>query len=267
MYANFKLNKDKCIKCYNCLNVCPGNMVGGDVLRIENGYPIMVDQNSFGWKGCWKCQHCMAICPTSAISIFNIDPLTLPNKPNEDISIELSNLIKYRRSCRAFKKEDVDINIINNIIDAVENVPTGGNNISLEFSIIEKRNKMEELYKIIFNNFQPSLFNDNFDLSALRLYDAPHLFIAHKKLDNRFNDGALTEMGISSAYFELMANSYKLGTIISTYAAELISSNKDAKAFLGIPNDHKILTVIGFGYPKYIYQRGVNKHKKVNHIK
>ena len=79
--ARFFVNTDKCIGCGNCLEVCPGNMVGGDVLRFENGHPVMVDQSNFGWKGCWKCQHCLAVCPVGAISVLGISPEEVPEKP------------------------------------------------------------------------------------------------------------------------------------------------------------------------------------------
>ncbi len=268
--ARFFVNTDKCIGCGNCLEVCPGNMVGGDVLRFENDHPVMVDQSNFGWKGCWKCQHCLAVCPVGAISVLGISPEEVPEKPSESAKYELAKLMQFRRSCRAFKKDDVDKSIIDEMLKAVSAVPTGGNNHSLEFCVVESRKKMKELYDAVFGSaVQTSIFSDEDqdDLSALRLYDAPHLFIAHKAVGDRFQDGALTEMGLATAYFELIANAYGLGTVISTYSAELLFKSKRAKAFLGIPEGHKALAVIGFGYPEYEYARGVEKNKKINRIK
>ena len=70
--AEFRVNTDKCIGCGLCLDVCPGNMVGGDVLRMMDGHPVMVDPGKFGWQGCWRCQHCLAACPEGAISILGV---------------------------------------------------------------------------------------------------------------------------------------------------------------------------------------------------
>ncbi len=244
-------------------------MVGGDVLRLENGRPVMVDQTNFGWKGCWRCQHCIAVCPVGAISVFGLSAEELTAKPDPSIRQELEKLMQFRRSCRAFLKKDVEKEVIDEILQAVSAVPTGGNNYSLEFCVVESREQMKRLYRAVFGNaVQTSIFeeeNDD-DLSALRLYGAPHLFIAHKAVGDRFQDGALTEMGLAAAYFELLANACGLGTVISTYAAEMLSKNKNAKAFLGIPDDHRLLTVVGFGYPKYEYARGVKKSKKINRI-
>ena len=267
--AKFKINAEKCIGCGKCLAVCPGNMVGGDVLRFENDHPVMVDQTNFGWKGCWKCQHCFAVCPTGAISVFGISPEEAAAKPDPSVREELSKLMQFRRSCRAFRKADVEKNVIDEILKAVSAVPTGGNNQSLEFCVVESREKMKGLYRAVFGDaVQMSIFEeDDDDLSALRLYDAPHLFIAHKAVGERFQDGGLTEIGLASAYFELLANAYGLGTVISTYSAEMLSKSKRAKEFLGIPDSHRLLTVIGFGYPKYEYARGVKKCKKIKRIR
>ena len=264
--AEFHVNTEKCIGCGMCLNVCPGNMVGGDVLRMENGHPVMVDQTKFGWQGCWRCQHCLAICPVGAISIFGVSPDKVSGKPDETIGDELAKLMKYRRTCRDFKKDDVDPRTIDAILDAVCAVPTGGNNQRLEFSVVTSRASMKKVYDAMFGNPAQMKFiedDDTDDFSALRIYDAPHLFIAHKQVGERFRDGDFVEINIASAYFELLANAYGLGTVMSTYSAELLSKNKDVLKLLHIPEDHRFMTVIGFGYPQYVYERGIEKKRAV----
>ena len=268
--ANFKVDTAKCTGCGLCLNVCPGNMVGGDVLRMENGHPVMTDQTKFGWQGCWKCQHCLAICPTGAVSVLGVSADNVSEKPGSAIQEELPKLMKYRRSCRAFKKENVDSETIDAILDAVGTVPTGGNNQRLEFSVVYSREAMRKVYRAVFGDErQLSFFESekNDDLSALRLYDAPHLFIAHKAAKERFRDGDLVEMGLATSYFELLANACGLGTVISTYSAELLAKNKEVRCLLNIPYDHRFMTVVGFGYPQYEYARGIEKQRKVFKIK
>lgn len=68
--THFRLDKEKCIKCGNCINTCSGM-----VLRFgKDGYPEIQEFERFGWRGCWKCQHCLAVCPQGAISIFDKKP-------------------------------------------------------------------------------------------------------------------------------------------------------------------------------------------------
>ncbi len=264
--AKFTVNAEKCSGCGLCLDVCPGNMVGGDVLRMEDGQPVMVDPARFGWQGCWRCQHCLAVCPAGAISVLGVSPGQVSAKPNPAIREELPKLMKYRRSCRAFKKDDVDSEIIDEILEAVSAVPTGGNNQRLEFSVVYSRNAMRKLYRAVFGSArQMSLFEPEAaeDFSDLRIYDAPHLFIAHKAPAERFRDGDFVEMNLATAYFELLANAYGLGTVISTYSAELLNESKEARQLLRIPEDHRFMTVVGFGYPKYQYARGIAKQRRI----
>ena len=250
------------------MDVCPGNMVGGDVLRFEDGHPVMVDQTKFGWNGCWRCQHCMAVCPAGAISILGVSPDEVTEKPSVNVSDDLTKLIRYRRTCRDYRKEEVDSETIDKILDTVSAVPTGGNNQRLEFSVVYTREAMRKLYKIVCGHKMDPLFEDNTDdLSALRIYDAPNLFIAHKEVGQRFTNGDVVEINIATAYFELLANAYGLGTVMSTYSAELISKNKEALRFLGIPENHQFMTVVGFGKPVYEYARGIEKHRKTTKIK
>lgn len=267
--ARFIVDKEKCIHCGKCLCVCPGNMVGGDILKMQDGYPVMTNQTNFGWHGCWKCERCFAVCPTGAISIFGLTPNKKLEKPSSNIKDDLPKLVRFRRSCRSFKDKDVDKNIILQIMDAMSSIPTGGNNTSLEFSVVINKNGMRKLNEAICGNgIQLSLFDkvDPNDFSALRLYNAPCCFIAHKTNKTKFKKGMLTELGMSVAYFELLANAYGLGTIITNQTADLITKSKKARSLLNIPEDHQVLAVVGFGYPKIEYARGVNKTKKTTYL-
>ena len=264
--AEFIVDTEKCVGCGLCLNVCPGNMVGGDVLRMKDGHPVMVDQTAFGWQGCWRCQHCLAVCPSGAISVLGVDPEKVSGKPGPEIREDLPRLMKYRRSCRAFQTKDVDSDIINEILDAVCAVPTGGNNQRLEFSVVYSRDSMQKVFNAVFGDARQESFFDTEgenDLSDLRIYNAPHLFIAHNRIGERFREGDSVELNMATAYFELLANAYGLGTIVSSYSAELLKESKAAREILCILEDHQFMTVVGFGYPKYRYARGVSKQKKI----
>ena len=265
--AQFKVNTDKCTGCGLCLAVCPGNMINGDVLTMGDGQPVMVNQSKFGWDGCWRCLHCLAVCPEGALSILGLSPEEVPPKPDPHTAEELAKLMQFRRSCRDFRKEEVDTETIDEILDAVCAVPTGGNNQRLQFTVVYTRDAMKKVYGAVFGNDRQMSFldegGDEDDLSALRIYDAPHLFIAHKEASERFADGDVVEINMATAYFELLANAKGLGTIVSTYSAELLSKSREVRKLLNIPEDHRFMTVVGFGYPKYKYARGVRKSKPV----
>ena len=127
---------------------------------------------------------------------------------------------------------------------------------------------MRKVYTTMFANPKQLNFleESDDDFSALRIYDAPHLFIAHKQIGERFRDGDYVEINMATAYFELLANAYGLGTVVSTYSAELLSKNNQVRKLLCIPEDHCFMTVVGFGYPKYQYARGIQKRRPIHNI-
>ena len=266
--AQFKVDENLCTGCETCLKLCPGNMIsGGKVLVMKNGHPYMPHQNKFGFMACWKCQHCMAACPTGAISVLGVSPEDVSEKPDPSIKEELPKLMQYRRSCRDFKDEEVPYEVIDEIMSCVCAAPTGGNNTDLQFSVVYTKDAMRQIYNARFPKKAVDLNDHTADLSELRVYNAPHFFVAHKKCNRRFMNNGLAEISIATAYFELLANAYGLGTICTTYAAELMSKNQDVRDLLHIPKDHKIMLVVGFGYPKYEYARGVKKEKDIFKMK
>ena len=128
---------------------------------------------------------------------------------------------------------------------------------------------MGRLHDAVFGDArQTSLFDGGAeeDYSDLRIYDAPHLFIAHKAVGERFRDGDVVEINMATAYFELLANAYGLGTVVSTYSAELLTKSRAARELLRIPEDHRFMTVVGFGYPRYRYARGIARQRRIYRI-
>jgi nitroreductase len=68
---------------------------------------------------------------------------------------------------------------------------------------------------------------------------------------------------IATAYFELLANAFGLGTIIMSYSAEVLNQlAPEARKMLNIPSDHYTGLIVGFGYPEIEYARGTQKDRK-----
>lgn len=57
--ATLKLNKDKCIGCGMCVQVCPHQ-----VFIIEEGKADILDKD-----GCMECGACAQNCPTAAVTV------------------------------------------------------------------------------------------------------------------------------------------------------------------------------------------------------
>ena len=263
--TQFRVDADKCIGCGKCTMVCAGNNVGGTVLTMRDGMPQLEQPDTFGWFACWKCEHCIAACPTGAISMFGVGAEDVLPRPSDAIMEDLPRLISFRRTCRAFRPENVDKAIIDRILDTLQNAPTGGNNMDVELTVVESREFMEKMWEkafsapIDYRRFPET--EPEASRSALTLYGAPHLFIAHKVAEERCRDERISDVNIATAYFELLCNAFGLGTVMTNYALGVPEKNPEIRAMLGIPEDHYMALIVGFGYPMYPYERGVHKDR------
>lgn len=58
---SIRIDKEKCMACGKCLNVCPGNLLYRDNLnKAFIKYP----------KECWGCTACLKECPAGAIKYY-----------------------------------------------------------------------------------------------------------------------------------------------------------------------------------------------------
>lgn len=275
--THFEIDKSKCIKCSNCINVCSGMVLEFD----KDGYPKMKDIERFGWRGCWRCEHCLAVCPTGAISIFNKKPEDSLLPPPDNMGGYMERLIVNRRSCRRYQQKNVDPEIISRILSAMASAPTGGNSCSVEYTIIDSKERVQQIRNIAYKKMEEaakkhiytSSFSDFYyskmkqSEKTVRKNDllfcgAPHLFIAHERCVGKWAEDSKVNCNIATAYFELLANAFGLGTVIMSYPADVLQElAPEARDMLGIPKDHYMKLIVGFGYPEIRYARGVQKDR------
>lgn len=55
------INKDKCISCHQCVEVCPGNLI-----KLDDNKKAHIDEI----KNCWGCASCIKECKIGAIKFF-----------------------------------------------------------------------------------------------------------------------------------------------------------------------------------------------------
>lgn len=273
----FKVDKSKCIHCGKCINTCTGMVLEMD----ENNTPKMKHFERFGWRGCWKCQHCLAVCPTGAISIFNKKPEDSLPPPPPEMGEYMQRLIVNRRSCRRYLDKNVNPKIIDKILYAMQSAPTGGNSCNVEYTIIDDKEQVKKIWNVAYHkmeeNAKKGIYTDSFNNfyyskmkeseKTVRKNDmlfcrAPHLFIAHERCVGKWAEDSKVNCNIASAYFELIANAFGLGTIIMSYPSEVIQYNPEARKLLNIPENHYMKLIVGFGYPEIKYARGVQKDRR-----
>ncbi len=266
--AEFKVNRDRCVGCSQCVKVCPGG-----VLRMAGGVPEIADFDEFGWSGCWRCEHCLAVCPTGAISIFGKRPEdSLP--PSSDSACVLDALIANRRSCRRYQQRDVDKAVIDGMLAQLANAPNGGNKQLVEFTLLDSVESTARFRRIAYRRMEElaasGVYPDGFGKASyadmkrweeivrpdMLLCGAPHLLIPHAP---RGSGEPERDTMIASAYFELLCASRGLGAVIMTFPLGAMSNMPEVRALLQIPENHFVGAVIGFGYPEIRYARGVQR--------
>ena len=276
--CNFVVDKSKCIKCGKCKNVCSGMVIEYN----EQGFPYIKPFERFGWRGCWRCEHCLAVCPVGAISIFNKKPENSCLPPDKSLGEQMERLIKYRRSCRRFLDKNVEPEIIDKILSALENAPTGGNACNVEYTVIDDKERVKQIWNIAYKKMdelaKQHIYTHSFSdfyykkmkesertvrKDDLLFCGAPHLFIAHEKCVGKWAEDSKNNCNIATAYFDLLANSFGLGTIIMSYSSEVLNELvPEAREMLNIPKDHYTGLIVGFGYPEIQYARGTQKNRK-----
>lgn len=272
------VNTDKCIGCTLCKQDCI-------VSDIE-----MVDGKSYiRNKTCIKCGHCIAICPVKAISCddekeYAMDEVMEYEKEKFDIDPEtLMNFMKFRRSVRLFKEDDVEEEKIQKIIEAGKYTQTASNIQDVSYVIVKE--KLQEVRKMVLETlnamadkmladentkkqfityaymwkqmYQDFLENPNGEDKLF--FKAPVLLVVKA---NRMINGAL-----AASKMELMVNALGLGTYFSGFLERALSVNPKIAELLKVEEGEQFVACMLIGYPRVKYKRTVpRKDVKITRI-
>ncbi len=192
--------------------------------------------------------------------------------------MDLTDVIKSRKSVRAFKPDDVSRKQIEEILDLVVRAPSAINLQPWEFVVVmgeEKQRLSRRLIKlyrekqiscspgnvkplsaefskrgaesfILMNPYLEKMgqdFNRFINEGSCNFYNAPAAVIFC--LDNAFSEARLVDIGIALGYFLLAAHSFGLNTcpigLINAY-------EDDIKEILNIPENKNVVIGAAIGY-------------------
>lgn len=263
-----RVDIDKCIGCTLCTQDC----IVSDIEMVDGKSHI---KNA----ACIKCGHCIAICPVRAISSedeeeYSMDEVVEYKKEEFDIEPEqLMNFMKFRRSVRLFKGDQIEDEKIQKIIDAGKYTQTGSNTQDVYYVIV--KDKMPEVRKqvletlngmadhmiadentpkqfVVYAHMWKKMYQDfldNPDGEDRLFFHAPVLIVVKA---NRVVNGAL-----AASKMELMVNALGLGTYFSGFLERAVSVNPALKKFLRIEDNEELVAAMLIGYPKVQYKRTV----------
>ena len=243
-------------------------------------HPAILGDESWESRGCWGCQHCLAVCPTGAISVMGKDPADSVPPPSPDVAQKMDALILNRRSCRRFLQKPVEEPLLSQILRIAENSPTGGNRQFVEYTVVTDQEVIRDLKKLMHERMEAFAAEGRYPLDFGKpFYDflmesekvvrpgdmifcsAPNLFIAHQKTEKGsvWEKDDLTDCTVAAVYFELLCAAHGLGAVMMSTSVGVLDMVPEAREMLGIPEDHCIPVVVGFGYPEVRYPRGVQR--------
>ena len=286
--GKIKINKQKCIGCGKCVEVCKDFS-----LIIKDNRVNISDNPAFG---CIGCGHCMAICPTGAIEIFGreLSKDDLFDLSPEESAInyeELLALFRKRRSVREFLDKEVEPGIVNKILEAAKTSPMGLPPSDVNVLILDNKDKTRKFAvdfceylsgmkwfvskwflaimrpfwgkanAELFKGFVKPLFNvyiNNMKKGInLITYDAP---LAIYFYGSPYTDPADSIVAATTAMYA--GESLGLGTCMLGGVHPLIQNGKKARQFRenhGIKYPSREGLFVIFGYPNVKYKKGIRR--------
>lgn len=263
----FTVNEKLCTHCGLCASDCPMRII----TQAGKASPsIRPDQEA----ACLQCQHCLAICPTAAISILGRKPEdSLPLAPDSFPRLDqMTKFIRGRRSIRQYKDENVDPALINQLLATLANVPTGVNHRTLTFTVINDKAVMHRLREKVLEALAAAGKVGRIPERFKYLQEAPSAYYEHKEdiifrgaphalVVSATSDAPCPGEDVASAlaYFELLAQSARLGTVWWGMLKMSLEVLPDMKPLFGLPPRHRYYYGMLFGIPAIHYSRTVQR--------
>lgn len=277
------IDADLCAKDGLCAMTCPVAIIK----QKEKSTIPTIDNADL--DRCFRCGQCVALCPHGALSHSHypegtLNPVRADILPNYEQVLEL---VRSRRSKRLFKDKVVERDVIEKVLDAARFAPSGHNEQSTEFVVIQDKEMIHEIGaltakgltrmampfqygigRMIFRfaygkrsveyltELAPEmagladLYNEGTDLI---LHNPPLLiFFCADSIGGTF---AGTNANLALHNATLAAETLGLGCFYTGFVV-IVSERSDSIAqFIGLPETHKIYGALAMGYPQL-------KHRK-----
>lgn len=253
------IDKNLCIGCGLCVEDCFSK-----ALIIKEG------KAEFRAYSCMECGHCIALCPKNAVAIEGYDMDQVFEASDRDSTVDPTaylNHLKLRRTIRSFTAEPVAREDIEMILEAGRFSPTGGNEQTVSYGVVQKG--LPKLRELILEELKrqgdaavaagnPSMYAKMW----LRLYDV----YKEKQEDQLFFNAPLViaissdnpeDALIAASHMETMVYALGLGMLYSGFSKRGIEGSPEALKLLGIKENKQVWAVLVVGHPALSYRRSV----------
>lgn len=145
------IENESCIRCSKCVKVCPVYIFTqekkGDTIGLRNV------------KNCIECGHCVDACPTSSV-LHNKFPADKVHNLKRDIlpqPEQLLELLRARRSNRAFTNKEVPQELLDQIVEAAYLAPTAGNGQELSFTLVTDPDMLQKIVDFTIETYEAAI--------------------------------------------------------------------------------------------------------------
>jgi len=275
------INEDVCKKDGLCAMTCMRSIFTQDEKAT---IPTISDQ-----EHCYECGQCVSICNTGALSHSSFPEGTIHHSKSEQMPSydQLMELIHNRRSKRLFKDKKVQKDTVDKILEAARYAPSGHNEQTTEFFIVQDEKTLKELGALTAKGIrkvaQPYsnpigsmimrvilgrrssdyLANLAPELSGLAdIYDsgkdwilrgAPMviLFCADKAAE--YFGKVNANLALHNA--ALAAETLSLGCFYTGFVVLAADRGNNIGSLIGLPDTHKIYGALAIGYPQLKFHK------------
>lgn len=248
-----KVDKEKCIKCHKCINVCPFTVLG------ENeGFPVKrLD------KTCIECMHCAAACPEGALTFsgenavsveFAIEPV------GETFADDLEKHVLQRRSYRNFKDTPVDRDVLRRVLHLADWAPSAKNQHPHSWIVVDSQETIKAMMDAIVKysketGVSPEVVTElEKENNNVVMGTAPTLILCYAD-NSAINAPADSAIAMTTA--ELLLQSKGIGTCWGGYLTRMCNAVPEIKQMMPeLPENHSFYGAFMAGYPEkedYLY--------------
>ncbi|MGL5416234.1 MAG: nitroreductase family protein [Clostridium sp.] len=243
-----QVDRNLCIGCGLCKNDCPVNNI-----KIEDKKAVIKSQD------CIKCGHCEAICPKNAVILTGFGEKTMDIKePTRLDSKELLMALKTRRTIRKFKDEKIDLEIIEDIIQAGRLTPSAENAQNVSYVILDKDKDIYEKIAVKFFRRLQKVAK-YFNKSAKEVTIDDNFFFKKAPIVILVIDKDKVSASLAASNMALMAESHGLGVLYSGFFSEVSKHSRKIKKLLGLKGGRAVVATLVIGYPNVKYRRSTQK--------
>jgi nitroreductase/NAD-dependent dihydropyrimidine dehydrogenase PreA subunit len=263
-----QVDQGKCTRCGLCVKVCRG------VLEMGGGGPEIIRPL------CIACGQCVAVCPQAALDNAKF-PLAKQTSIKETLVLDadaVAQFLRYRRSIRDYQQKPVPREKVLQVLDIARMAPTACNSQGIAYHVVDNPNTLRAIAAIVTEWAEGELNRDSAMAASpwapnstalieifrqtgedIVLRSAPCLIVAIA--DNNYAAPVRDNAYLSLAYAQLFAVAIGLGTCwagLFEYCAA--SGHKPLLALLNLPKNMQVVSGMMVGYPKYTYQRLVDRN-------